>query len=220
VIAATIGSPTRLIVLGAGTFAMDVADLISDLAEYVVDGFAVSVPPYEPGATLLDRPVYWIDQLPRFAATHRAVGAIVSTHRSQFTRQVEELGFRFATIVHPTARVSRRALVGEGSLISAGALITAHTTIGRHVVVNRGAIIGHHVLIGDHATIAPGANLAGAVRVGERAFVGMGAVVLEGRTIGERAIVGAGSVVTSDVAPRTKVIGAPARERAADVDGY
>jgi acetyltransferase-like isoleucine patch superfamily enzyme len=52
------------------------------------------------------------------------------------------------------------------------------------------------------------------------AFVGMGAVVLEGRTIGERAIVGAGSVVTPDVAPCTKVIGAPARERATDGDCY
>jgi acetyltransferase-like isoleucine patch superfamily enzyme len=49
------------------------------------------------------------------------------------------------------------------------------------------------------------------VRIGDGAFLGIGAVVLMGVTVGEGAYVGAGAVVTADVAPRTVVVGNPAR---------
>jgi sugar O-acyltransferase (sialic acid O-acetyltransferase NeuD family) len=199
---------------------MDVADLISDIPGWHVDGFAVSLAPHEPGATLLGRPIYWVDELSRFTASHRAVCAIVTTKRTPFIRRAEELGMRFAAVIHPTARVSRQASIGDGTIISAGVLVSAHSEIGRHVILNRGAIIGHHVKIHDHATIGPGANLAGAVTVGQRAWIGMSAVVLEQRSIGELAIVGAGSVVTRDVPARTKVMGAPARALETDGEGY
>ena len=39
----------------------------------------------------------------------------------------------------------------------------------------------------------------------------MGAIILPGVTIGDDAIVGAGAVVTKSVAPRTVVVGNPAR---------
>ena len=212
--------PGKLLVLGAGTFAMEVADLVSDIPGLEVDGFVVSVPPYEPGSTLLGRPIYWVDELSRFVDSHQAVCAIVSTKRWQFTKQAVELGMRFATIVHPAARVSRMATIADGTIISAGVMVSTHSEIGRHVILNRGALIGHHVKIHDHATISPGANLAGAVTVGRRALVGLGAVVLEKRTIGDLSIVGAGSVVTRDVPERVKVMGMPAQIVEENIEGY
>jgi acetyltransferase-like isoleucine patch superfamily enzyme len=41
--------------------------------------------------------------------------------------------------------------------------------------------------------------------------VGAGAVLLPGVEVGEEAFVGAGAVVTRDVAPRSLVVGVPAR---------
>lgn len=212
-------APVDLIILGAGSFALDVADLVSDIPQYRVVGFAVNLPPYAPGATLLDLPVYWIDDLAPLAATHQAVGAMVSTRRYQFVQQVEALGFTFATIIHPSARVSRRATVGAGTVINGGVQVANQTRIGRHVVINRGANIGHDNVIQDFATISPGANLAGNVTVGYRAYVGLGANVLEKRTIGDQAIVGAGALVNRDVPPRAKAVGVPARVIEEGIDG-
>lgn len=49
------------------------------------------------------------------------------------------------------------------------------------------------------------------VTIERGAFLGIGCVVLRGVTIGEGAYVAAGAVVTTDVAPRTVVVGNPAR---------
>lgn len=212
-------NPQKLLILGTGTFAMDVADLVSDIPDLQVVGFVASMPPYEPGSTMLGLPIYWVDELSRFDDSHRAVCALVTTKRYRFIQQAEALGIRFTRIIHPTARVSRMAKVGVGTIINAGVQVATHTEIGEHVVINRGALIGHHNMIHDYATISPGANLAGDVTVGRRAWVGLGANILEKRTIGEQAIVGAGSLVTHDVADRVKVVGVPARIVEEGVEG-
>jgi acetyltransferase EpsM len=212
-------APVKLLILGTGTFAMDVADLVSDLPAFEVAGFVASLPPYEPGSMMLGKPIYWIDELIQFDDRYRAVCALVTTRRYLFTEGAAARGMRFATIIHPSARVSRMATIGEGSIINGGVQVATHTQIGRHVVINRGALIGHHNMIHDHATISPGANLAGNVTVKQRAWVGLGANVIEKLTIGQQAIVGAGSLVGRDVPDRVKVMGVPARIVEENVDG-
>jgi sugar O-acyltransferase (sialic acid O-acetyltransferase NeuD family) len=211
--------PVKLLILGTGTFAMYVADLVSDLPDIQVVGFVASMPPYEPGSTMLGQPIYWVDELAQFDDSYRAVCALVTTKRIQFVQQVEALGMHFTSIIHPTARVSRMATVGEGTVINAGVQVATHSQIGKHVVINRGALIGHHNVIHDYATISPGANLAGNITVGQRAWIGLGANILEKRTIGEQSIVGAGALVSRDVPDRVKVMGVPARIVEEGIDG-
>ncbi len=210
----------KLLILGGGDFAMEIADLVSDLPGWQVTGFAVNQPSYQAGSTLLDKPIYWIDDLKPFAESHYCIGGIGTTRRWTFTDQVERMGFRFATIIHPTARVSRQATVGKGSVISAGAVISTHTQIGQHVIINRGALIGHHVTIHDHVTVSPGVTIGGNAIIGRRSWVGMGAIILEQRRVGEQSIVGAGALVTRDVPDRTQVIGMPARVVEENVAGH
>ncbi|KAA3659904.1 MAG: acetyltransferase [Chloroflexi bacterium] len=211
--------PVKLLILGTGTFAMDVADLVSDIPNLEVVGFVASMPPYEPGSFMLEKPIYWVDELTQFDDAYRAVCALVTTKRYHFTQQAEALGMRFTSVIHPTARVSRMATVADGCVINAGVQVPTHTQIGRHVVVNRGALLGHHNTIHNHATISPGAVLAGNVTIGQRAWVGVGANVLEKRTIGEQSIVGSAALVTRDVPARVKVMGIPAKIVEEGIDG-
>lgn len=201
----------KLVVLGTRIFAEEVADLVSDGDDYELTAFAENYERERCARPLLGLPVIWVDDLGPLAATHVAVCAIGTTRRFGFVQTVEAMGFGFASVRHPSARVSRTSTVGAGSILSASVVVASHTAIGRHVIVNRGALIGHHTTIGDYVTISPGANIAGRVAIGARTYVGIGAIVLDSLSIGSGAIVGAGSVVTKDVPDGVQVLGVPAR---------
>ena len=208
----------KLIILGTRVFAEEVADLVADGAEHELVAFGENWDRSR-CSSLLGLPVIWVDDLGPLAATHVAVCAIGTTHRSAFVRQVEAMAFRFATVRHPTARVSRTSTVGPGSILSAGVIVAAHTTIGAHVIVNRGSLIGHHTAIGDCVTISPGANIAGRITIGDGTYVGMGAIILDSLKIGRGSVIGAGSLVTKDVPDHVQVMGVPARITKEGVEG-
>ena len=120
-------------------------------------------------------------------------------------------GGTMATIVHPAASVSKRAQVGAGSVVLAGAVIVIGADIGEGVIVNTAASIDHDCILGDGVHFSPGAHLAGGVVVGARTWLGIGCTILEKTTIGTDVIVGAGAVVTKPCADGVTVVGNPAR---------
>jgi acetyltransferase EpsM len=200
-----------LLILGTRTFAVEVADLAGDIPGVRVAGFVENMDRDRCRETLEGLPIYWVEALTELAQTHSALCGLVTTHRSRFTDQAAAYDIPFATLVHPLARVSSKSVVGEGTIVSVGAVVAARSRIGRHVLVNRGALIGHHTTIGDHVTIGPGANVAGKCRIGNATYIGSGAVVIDTLCIGAHAIVGAGAVVTKDVPDHVQVVGVPAR---------
>ena len=201
---------TLLLVLGTRTLAVEIADIASE-AGFEIAGFVENMEPERCSEGLEGLPVHWVDDVAGLAATHLAVAGLATTRRSIFVDQVAAFGLRFATVIHPKARVSTTSTVGEGSIVSVGVVVAAKATIGRHVLLNRGALIGHHTQIGDFVSIQPGANVAGACSIGSAAFIGMGALVLDHLTVGPGSIVGAGAVVTKEVPASVQVVGVPAR---------
>jgi acetyltransferase EpsM len=201
----------NLLILGTRTFAVEVADLVSDIPGLQVAGFVENMERERCERKIEDFNVYWVDDIAELSETHCAVCAISSTHRKQFIEQVSAYNITFATVVHPSARISSKSFLGEGTIINAGVIIATHTQLGRHVIVSRGALIGHHTNISDYVTIQPGANIAGLCSVGNATYIGMGAVVLDRITIGSHSVIGAGAVVTRDVPDNVQVVGVPAR---------
>lgn len=214
------GDRQKLVILGAGGFAEEVADLVSEIQKFELIGFIESLDRQRCRQPLLGLPVIWIDEVAQFQGPYRCVCAVGSPkQRRNFTQQVSSLGLEFATVVHPTARIAPTASLGGGAIVSVGAIVGAHTTIGAHAILNRGCLVGHHVQIGDCVTVSPGANIAGGSRIEELAYIAMGTVILEGISIGSRAVVGAGAVVTRDVPSRVQVLGLPARITKEDIEG-
>lgn len=71
--------------------------------------------------------------------------------------------------------------------------------------------VGHEAQIGRRRLIVLGVNISGGVALEDGVLIGTGSQVLQYLRVGKGATVGAGAVVTSDVAPGTSVVGAPAR---------
>lgn len=203
--------PQPLLILGTHNFGPEVLDLVSDMPEFRVDGFVENLDRSRTAQTIEGLPVHWIEEIAQYCDTHRVVCALGTTTRGRVIEEAAAAGMEFATIVHPTARVSTRSELGAGTIVSAGAVIATRTRLGKHVIVNRGALIGHDVEIEDLVTLGPGSNVGGFSRVGSAAYIAAGAIVIDRITVGAGSTVAAGAVVVKDVPPRTQVMGLPAR---------
>lgn len=138
-----------------------------------------------------------------------------SRARKRIADRLDAIGAKAAVLIDPSAQLSERVLVGAGSVICAGSVLTCDITLGRHVHINAGCLVHHDARIGDFATLSPGVRVAGHVEIGAQAFIGISATIINGRAgaplrIGAGATVAAGAVVIGDVAPGALVAGVPA----------
>lgn len=125
---------------------------------------------------------------------------IISIGNNEIRKRIaERIGGEFGVAVHPSAVVSPRAAVGEGTVVMHGAIVQSEAQIGRHCIINTGATVDHECVVGDFAHISPNATLCGNVIVGEGTQIGAGSVVVPGVHIGKWSLVCAGSVVTKDI---------------------
>jgi len=118
---------------------------------------------------------------------------------------------RFATLVHPTASVSRTARIGRGTVIFQHVTVTSNVRIGEHVVILPQAVISHDDAIGDYTCITGGVCISGNVRVGRCCYIGTRSAIRNGIDIGDGSLIGMGSVVIRSVPANSVMVGNPAR---------
>jgi sugar O-acyltransferase (sialic acid O-acetyltransferase NeuD family) len=121
------------------------------------------------------------------------------------------VGATLATLIHPSATVSRYANIGVGSVVMPGAVINIDAHIGPAAIINTGATVDHDCRLEEGVHIAPGAHLSGNVKVGSLSWIGVGSCIKQGVVVGKRVMVGAGAVVVSSVSDLLTVIGNPAK---------
>lgn len=99
---------------------------------------------------------------------------------------------KFPALVHPNVICSDTSVIGQGSIICAGTIITVNVTIGDHVILNLDVTIGHDAIIGDYTTVLPSVNISGYVETEECVSVGTGSAVIQGVYIGKNTVIGPG----------------------------
>jgi sugar O-acyltransferase (sialic acid O-acetyltransferase NeuD family) len=120
-------------------------------------------------------------------------------------------GWTPATIIHPSASVSKYATIAAGTIICAGGIMGVHATVGSNSIINTSATVDHECRVGSHAHLAVGAHMTGNSRVEDGTFVGAGAVLIPGVAVGAWSTVGAGAVVLGNIKSGVTAVGLPAR---------
>ncbi|GGJ11273.1 pilus assembly protein [Alicyclobacillus cellulosilyticus] len=205
-----------IIVLGGGGHARVLLEALCAAGVSVL-GFTVAEPDTGPshigGVPCLGTDEVLAHYLPSEIELVNGVGGAGDTAaRIRVYKRFVDLGFQFATVIHPSAVVASSVEIGRGVQVMAGAVVQPGARIGDNAIVNTRASVDHDCDVGPHAHIAPGVTLCGGVRVGLGSHIGAGATVIQNVCIGQWCLVGAGALVLRDVPDGRKVYGVPAKE--------
>lgn len=209
-----------IIILGTGGNCVDILETICDLndsgpeCQYRCIGF-LDDDPAKSGTSIHDFPVLGPLVDARNYPEAKFINGIGS-HRnyrvkSSIIARTQLPDERFATIVHPSACVSRFANLGLGTAILQNVTVASGVSIGRHVVILAGSTVNHDSVVGDFSCIASGVSISGGVRTGHSCYLGTNSCLRDGICLGESCMIGMGSVVRHDVEPRSIMVGNPAR---------
>ncbi|MEZ5062946.1 MAG: acyltransferase [Solirubrobacterales bacterium] len=148
-------------------------------------------------------------------------GARVLTGAVVFAGATLEQG----SIAGDQSHVREGSVVGRDSVVGRGSAVDNDVRIGARVRIQTNCYVTAHSLVEDDVFVGPGVVTTNddtmarhpldeprvGVTLRRACRIGGGAVICPGVEIGEEAFVAAGAVVTGDVAPRSVVMGVPAR---------
>ena len=203
-----------LIFVGGGGHCKSVID-VAESAGYTILGILDR--PEEVGKRVLGYEVIGTDdEMAKYkdqAEFVVTVGQIKSPDlRIKLHQMLDEAGCKLATVIAPTAHVSRYATVGEGTVVMHQAVVNADAKIGRGCIINTFANIEHDVEIGDYCHISTGAMINGGAQIAEGTFVGSQSVVNQMIKVNRGGVLIASlSVVNKDITGRGVYAGNPAR---------
>lgn len=127
--------------------------------------------------------------------------------------RVKEAGGKLATVIAPTAYVSKYSTIGEGTVVMHRAFVNAGTIIGANCIINTFANIEHDTIIGNQCHISTGTMINGDCKIGNNVFIGSLSALSNGIIVNDDIIIGAGSLVTKSIDVKGIYFGNPVIQR-------
>lgn len=204
----------KLILIGGGGHCRSCIDVIEEEGKYEIAGI-VDLKEMVGKTTLGYKIIASDEDIPDLAGQYGyfliTIGQIKSPEkRIKLFQQLKSLNVVLPVIVSPLAHVSKRAEVGEGTIVMHHAMINANARVGVNCIINSKALIEHDANIGDHCHISTGCLINGNVKVGNECFVGSNVVVAHDCEIDGNTVVGAGSAVLKHLRGGGVFLGNPA----------
>ncbi|WP_454722536.1 MULTISPECIES: NeuD/PglB/VioB family sugar acetyltransferase [Cupriavidus] len=178
-----------LLIVGAGGHGRSVAEAVLGSHAFDLVGF---VDDAAPGlAKIWDWPVIGTTaSLERYRSQADAAIVAIGNNalREALFDRLADLGFELPTVIHPSAVVSPRAIIGRGGAIMARAVVGTEAHLGAGVIVNSGAVVDHHCHVGDFGHLGVNAAMAGGAMLGRGAWMQAGSVLGYGVRVEDGAV--------------------------------
>lgn len=199
----------KIILIGGGGHCKACIDVIEQEGNYQIAGI-VDLP------EMLDQQVLGYDifatdkDLPALVKQNfyflNTIGQIGSPQkRINIYEKLKSNSVKLASVVSPTAYVSKHARIGAGTIVMHYAVVNAGAKIGKNCIINSKALVEHDATIEDHCHISTGAIINGGVQVGSGTFVGSNAVCREYIKVGAQSVIGCGARIVKNVSSDSKI---------------
>jgi carbonic anhydrase/acetyltransferase-like protein (isoleucine patch superfamily) len=177
-----------VVLLGSAISMHNVTESIEFLGREIVGIWDLD---YQGHSHLHDYPILpadWLDTCDRdefefLVATNWGPGPHAVVRRNRSKRRdlitiMQQRGLVGATIVHPSANVSPRALLGRNVCVGAFGMITTRAKLYDNVSMKEYAYVSHDAVIGSDTVLQLKSTVTGHVELGERCYVGINASVI------------------------------------------
>jgi sugar O-acyltransferase (sialic acid O-acetyltransferase NeuD family) len=119
----------------------------------------------------------------------------------------------YYTYIDANARIiDKNCIIGKGSIICAGAVLTTNIKIGEFSQLNLNTTIGHDTITGSYFTTAPGANISGNCIIGESVYCGTNSAIREKIKICDNVVLGLNAGVIKDITVSGIYTGTPCKK--------
>jgi len=202
-------SGKKLLIIGSGGHAAVIFDIVQTYQDVEVIGCADSNPEKLDSEVVhgCHVVVQQKDVLRQCPPETTALLIAIGDDRTRARVAVDfaNMGYAFASAVHPSANIGINSHVGAGVTVMPSAVIGPRCVIGDQAIINTASLVDHDCRIGRTSHVAPGARLGGGAWVGEQTLVGIGSSVNKQIKIGDRAVIAVGCVIISDVEDDQKI---------------
>ena len=186
-----------LICIGGGGHCKSVINVAEELG---YDIMGILDMPDKVGSSILGYPIIGTDDdienyvdKAQFIIT---VGHIKNPNiRIKIYERLQKCNAHVTTIVASTAKVSRFAEIGCGTVVLHNAVVNADTKVGVNCIINTFSNVEHDAVVGDFCHISTGAMVNGNCVIGERTFIGSGSVLSNAIEVPSDSVIGAASFV-------------------------
>jgi len=147
----------KIVIIGAGGYAKVIAETIElsdqlQVAGFVDDHIERGVSVYEEQKVLGS-----INDIPEISG--QCDGFVIGIGNNEVRKQIADRfsgKILFETLVHQNAFVSKTAVLAEGVVVLAGAIVNSNAEIGKHSIINSNVIVDHDCRIGEFVHLAIG----------------------------------------------------------------
>ncbi|SHH59226.1 sugar O-acyltransferase, sialic acid O-acetyltransferase NeuD family [Sporobacter termitidis DSM 10068] len=135
----------------------------------------------------VDKSVYWVIAVSNPKA------------KKDIYDSLADYNLKYATLVHPTAKICKNVAIGEGTIVSYGCIVSVNAVLESHIYLNMRTVIGHDTIIKNFSTCLIDCIVAGNVLINEGVLLGSNCVIKEKKTIGRNSKISMGSAVFFNV---------------------
>ena len=200
-------SNQSLIVIGAGSFAVSITEMILENGyniKYFVDKQAKR------------KSLFGFEVRREISIKDHKDLKIVIAIGTNFIRSsvIEELEIKYKNIKYPkiidnSSKISKSASVGKGSIVMANTFIGVKSRIRDFCILNTKASIDHESVMQDFSSLGPNVTTGGKVNIGLRSAICIGTTLKDKIKIQRDTVVGAGSYVNKNLNSNSVYYGNP-----------
>ena len=179
----------KIILIGAGGHCVSCVDVIELQRKFKIVGLIDN----KKEKFLLDYKIIGSDKKLKKLSERIQYALITVGHiknskiRENLFKKVLNYGFKFPTIVSPLSYVSKRAAIGEGTIVMHGSIINAGAKIGKNCIINSKTLIEHDVVVED-------------------SFIGSCSVIKQNIKIGKNCFVNANLLIEKNLKDNLKIL--------------